>query len=90
MNQAAEELIACRLDDARGRPLSSLLTLIDQDTGQEQAICPGRLGASGTGATGARSKLVLHAADRATPVSVVGAELGLEGAPAGMVVVIHD
>ncbi len=90
MNQAAEELIACRLEDARERPLSSLVTLIDQDTGQEQTICPGRLDASGTGTTGARPKLVLRGATRAIPVSVVGAELAFEGTPAGMVVVIHD
>lgn len=90
MNQAAERMIACRLEAARGRPLSSLLTLIDQDSGREQPIAPGRIDAAGAGKTGARPKLVLRHADRATPVSVVGAELAFDGAPSGMVVVIHD
>jgi len=90
MNQAAEVLISCRLDAARGRPLSSLVTLIDQDTGREQAITVGRIGAAGAGKTGARPKLVLRTASRTVPVSVVGAELALEGAPSGMVVVLHD
>ncbi|MDR3468384.1 MAG: EAL domain-containing protein [Xanthobacteraceae bacterium] len=90
MNDAAERLLACRLEAARGRQLSSLLTLIDQDTGREQSVSIGRISEPGAGKTGARPKLVLRHHAGTTPVSVAAAELAFEGAPSGMVVVIHD
>lgn len=90
MNLAAEALIDCRFEAARGRPLSSLITLIDQESGEEQAVAIGRLGASGDGKTGARPKLVLRTPARTVPVSVVAADLAFAGEASGMVVVIHD
>lgn len=90
MNPAAEKLIACRLHDARGRPLASLFKLLDEETGhpvegQIPRILQGEHLPAAT-----RPHLLQRHDSTSVPVSMVGAPLYKEGALAGAVVVLHD
>ena len=89
MNPAAEKLIACRLHDARGRPLASLFEILDEDTGhpvegQIPRILQGEHLPAPT-----RPHLLQRHDSTSVPVSIVGAPLHKEGALAGAVVVLH-
>ena len=88
MNPAAETLIARRIPEAKGFPLTSLFQIIDEKTGQNIG-CPiehARSGKSGV----SQSHMLLRNDFTSVAVSIVSAPLHEEGQVAGAVLVLHD
>src|ERR1700677_311417 len=87
MNPAAERLTGCAAVDAKGSPLSSLFSLIDEaaevanDRLIDQSLCEG--------VAIDRQRLV-RPDSSSVAVSIVGAPLHAEGEVAGAVLVLHD
>ena len=90
MNAAAEWLTNCSADDAAGRPLQSLFTIVDAETGVEYGGIADRLLSGRTIPAAARPQSLVRADGTTTAVSLIGTPLRIEGAIAGAVLVLHD
>jgi diguanylate cyclase (GGDEF)-like protein len=90
MNPAAERLVASPTCDARGAPLTSLLHLVDEDTGRNSDSQLVRIWSNGEAAASSRPQLLLRGDATSVPVSMIGAPLQKDGATAGAVLVLHD
>jgi diguanylate cyclase (GGDEF)-like protein len=90
MNPAAERLIARKLLDARGLPLSLLFKILDEESGQQVDGQVARILNGYNLATNTRPQLLERADSTSVPISMVGTPLYKEGAIAGAVLVLHD
>ncbi len=90
MNPAAERLVARRMVEARGVPLSFLFKILDEESGQQVDGQIARIldGYNLTATT--RPQLLQRHDATSVPISMVGTPLYKEGAIAGAVLVLHD
>lgn len=89
MNPAAEQLTRRLMPEVRGQPLTSLLDLAQDETGDDGAVVARILAGETVAAQAMPYKLTR--ADRSTTlVSLVGAPLKIGEASAGAVLVLHD
>ncbi|MEN0105782.1 MAG: diguanylate cyclase, partial [Pseudomonas sp.] len=89
MNPAAEDLILCHIEQARGRTLSTLFHLQDTETQLADApllerILTGEMGGS------AHAQQVVRLDGSKVAVALVGAPIRIGGRVAGAVLVLHD
>ncbi|PTQ70024.1 EAL domain-containing protein [Pseudomonas sp. GV071] len=89
MNPAAEDLILCRIDQARGRALSTLFHLQDSDTQLADAPLLERILAGEIGGS-AHAQQVVRLDGSKVAVALVGAPIQIAGHIAGAVLVLHD
>jgi len=89
MNPAAEDLILCRTEHARGRSLGSLFQLLDADQQHVDAPLVQRILAGEIGGS-AHAQLVVRLDGSKVPVALVGAPIQIAGRIAGAVLVLHD
>lgn len=90
MNPAAERLIACPAWEAKGRQLTSLFRILDEESGQHaegeiERILSGRDPVANT-----RPQLLQRPDSTSVPISMARTPLYREGALAGAVLVLHD
>ncbi len=90
LNGAAERLLGATCAQAQGASLTALASLVDNATGLEktglvEAILSGR-----DIEIGAETELLLRSGVVATPVSLVGTRIEIDGATAGAVLVLRD
>lgn len=90
MNPAAERLIARKLLDARGLPLSMLFKILDEESGQQVDGQVTRILNGYNLAANTRPQFLERTDSTLVPISMVGTPLYKEGAVAGAVLVLHD
>jgi diguanylate cyclase (GGDEF)-like protein/PAS domain S-box-containing protein len=90
VNAAAEWLTNCNSEDAVGRPLNALFTIVDAETGVEYGGIAERLLSGRTIPTSVRPQLLVRTDGTKTAVSLIGTPLRVEGVIAGAVLVLHD
>lgn len=90
MNPAAERLIACRMQDVRGVPLTSLFNILDEESGQQVEGQIARILEGYNLAANTRPQLLQRHDGTSVAVSMVGTPLYKEGILAGAVLVLHD
>lgn len=89
LNPAAEDLILCRYEQARGRSLVSLFNLQDSDCQLADAPLIERLLAGEIGSS-AHAQQVVRLDGSKVPVALVGAPILISGQIVGAVLVLHD
>ena len=90
MNPAAERLIARRMQDARGQPLTSLFRILEEESGLQVEGQISRILDGYNLAANTRPQLLQRHDATSVPISMVGTPLYKEGALAGAVLVLHD
>jgi diguanylate cyclase (GGDEF)-like protein/PAS domain S-box-containing protein len=89
LNPAAEDLILCRFDQARGRSLAALFHLQDSDSQLPDAPLVERILAGEIGGS-AHAQQVVRPDGSKVAVALVGAPIRIAGRVAGAVLVLHD
>ncbi|MBX3576632.1 MAG: EAL domain-containing protein [Rhizobiaceae bacterium] len=90
MNPAAERLIGCDGKGCRGRPVASLLRLVDKETAVADESIVGRILADGAADGCVHTRALVRHDGRSVTVSVGGAPLLVHGVLSGAVLVLHD
>jgi diguanylate cyclase (GGDEF)-like protein/PAS domain S-box-containing protein len=89
MNPAAEDLVLCRIEQARGRKLSTLFHLQDAENPLATAPLLDRI-LSGEVGGSAHAQQVVRLDGSKVAVALVGAPIRIAGRVAGAVLVLHD
>lgn len=87
MNKVAENLTGYQLESAHGKPLASVVKLLDPETRADNSVF---LEQSVLRPAWAGKQLLLRHDGRATNVSIAGSPLTGEGGTSGAVFVLHD
>ncbi len=90
MNAAAERLLACPLDAARGRPVTELFHLVDKESGAEETHLIERLPTGETRSTNVHPLLLVRADGETIPVALTVAPLLVSDRIVGEVLALHD
>jgi diguanylate cyclase (GGDEF)-like protein/PAS domain S-box-containing protein len=90
MNAAAERLIGQQASDADGLPLTTLLRIVDQSSGQDNDSLIDQISPDFGLKSNTQVQLLIRHDGSSTPVSLVASPLRIDGNPAGAVFVFHD
>jgi len=90
MNKAAESLLDCSWNDARGKRLNELFRLVLEKSGEEDDQIVQRILHGEAIEASARAQRLVRPDMSAVSVSLVGAPLHVDGAVVGAVLVFHD
>ncbi len=90
MNSAAERMVARRMLEARGLPLTSLFKILDEESGQQVEGQIARILDGYNLAASTRPQLLERTDSTSVAISMVGTPLYKEGVLAGAVLVLHD
>ncbi|MBN8961456.1 MAG: EAL domain-containing protein [Rhizobiales bacterium] len=90
MNVAAERLIGLEASEASGTPLTTLLRIVDQSSGQDNDRLIDQTSPDFGQKPSTQVQLLIRPDGSSIPVSLVASPLTIDSKPAGAVLVFHD